>query len=453
VPNLSNKLKLCHIETTAGLHQDRVGYRVTVKFTDAKAQGKANGDLTGELARYGRRWYLLDGTGGGVSAHPVTVRQDEPAGPITSVVRKIQKVLGIGPRPQIHVFAEAGDEAGVKAQISAGVPVKTRDRNGNTALHFAAYAGHAHIVSALLASGAEAKAMNKDGQTPLFLAEARRHSEICSLLGAPERKSNTDDAVKHLGAIQSFLLPGGIELKMAYIPAGTFWMGSPEDEPGSGQAWSGGERHELRHEVTITKEFWIGIYPVTHAQWRAVMGAGYRFPKSANSSPDCPVETLGHNECVGFIKKLNTLQSDAEFRLPTEAEWEYACRAGTEGPRYGALNDIAWYHGNSGGITHPVGQKDPNAWGLYDTFGNVFERCNDLYFSYSTKPFCIDPRPTGQSHYTTMRGGDCRTGVNGILGGVEIENFRAAMRFRGYLEATGEIIGFRLAMTPPASPA
>src|ERR1039458_3679189 len=146
-------------------------------------------------------------------------------------------------------------------------------------------------------------------------------------------------------------------------------MGSPESEPNR-------KADEERHQVTLTRGFQMGKYPVTRVQWEAVMrGKPSEFRGLQGS---VPVEQVSWNDCQEFITKLNTLVPGGGFRLPTEAEWEYACRAGTEGARYGDLGEIAWYQNNSGGSPHPVGQKKPNDWGLYDMLGNVLEWCADL---------------------------------------------------------------------------
>jgi len=169
------------------------------------------------------------------------------------------------------------------------------------------------------------------------------------------------------------------------ITPGTFIIGSPEDEPGR-------RNDETQHEVTITREFCIQAAPVTQGQWISVMGANpSNFMKGGL---DCPVEGVSWNDCQEFIRKLNQ-KGEYGYRLPTEAEWEYACRAGTSSAFYDGeiarkrfsrkdpcLNAIGWYSANSGGKTHPVADKKPNAWGLYDMHGNVWEWCADWLGNY-----------------------------------------------------------------------
>jgi formylglycine-generating enzyme required for sulfatase activity len=127
------------------------------------------------------------------------------------------------------------------------------------------------------------------------------------------------------------------------------------------------------HRVQITKTFEIGKFEVTQAQWQAVMGSN----PSANKGDDRPVETVSKNEAHDFLGRLNAKNDGYRYRLPTEAEWEYAARAG--GAQSASLDEVAWYGSNSGDETHPVGQKKPNAWGLYDMLGNVREWVEDQY--------------------------------------------------------------------------
>ncbi len=168
-------------------------------------------------------------------------------------------------------------------------------------------------------------------------------------------------------------LPGGVKLEMVHLEPGSFMMGDGE---------------EKRRE-RITEGFWIGKFEVTQAQWEAVMGEN----PSGFKGADNPVEHVSWDDCQRFLKKLNALpvvrKSGHVFRLPTEKEWEYACRAGSTGDYCKladgteitgrTLGEVAWYFTNSGGKTHLVGQKKPNAFGLYDMHGNVLEWCEDLY--------------------------------------------------------------------------
>ena len=158
----------------------------------------------------------------------------------------------------------------------------------------------------------------------------------------------------------------GEQLALIQIPAGSFTMGT---------ARSTG--NEQQHPVTISRDFWMGKFPVTQGQWQAVMGNNPSNHWKAGT--EAPVEQVSWEDAQKFLLKLNERQLEWTFRLPTEAEWEYACRAGTEGETYGPLDAIAWYFENSGYTTHPVGQKKPNAFGLHDMIGNVKQWCQDLY--------------------------------------------------------------------------
>jgi formylglycine-generating enzyme required for sulfatase activity len=165
-------------------------------------------------------------------------------------------------------------------------------------------------------------------------------------------------------------------MKFAWIPPGTFTMGSPNTEEGR-QKW------EVQHKVTLTRGFYMGVYPVTQKQWHEVMGGN---PSNFKKGDNYPVEMVSWEDCQKFVKKLSEREGQ-EYRLPTEAEWEYACRAGTTTTYYtgddeNALDRAGWYSKNSGKVTHPVGQKEANKWGLYDMHGNVYQWCADWYGDY-----------------------------------------------------------------------
>jgi formylglycine-generating enzyme required for sulfatase activity len=204
-----------------------------------------------------------------------------------------------------------------------------------------------------------------------------------------------------------------IGMAMKRLPAGTFTMGMA------------GEPSAKPHKVILTKAFYIGVYPVTNAQWKRVMGWGWGEWKDAEG----PVEGVNWDDANEFCRRLSKLPEERAagrlYRLPTEAEWEYACRAGTTadysfGDDLSRLGDYAWFQKNSGSKTHPVGRKKPNPWGLYDIHGNVWEWCGDLCSAWHGEDGRIaetDPQRPSEGSLRGVRGGswrdsarDCRSG-------------------------------------------
>ena len=208
-------------------------------------------------------------------------------------------------------------------------------------------------------------------------------------------------------------LGGKTTMAMVWCPPGKFLMGSPASE-------SDRFSEETQHEVTLTQGFWLGKTEVTQAQWKAVMRTNPAyFPRKEIvrwkvlkwqvpvwrkdfliSRWSLPVEQVSWDDCQEFCRKVG-----GGLRLPTEAEWEYACRASAPGPfaGTGVLKEMGWYDGNSGGRTHPTGSKKPNAWGLYDMHGNVWEWCQDYGGDY---PGAVtDPAGPAAGDVRAIRGG------------------------------------------------
>jgi formylglycine-generating enzyme required for sulfatase activity len=213
-------------------------------------------------------------------------------------------------------------------------------------------------------------------------------------------------------------LPGGIQMEFMWIEPGSFMMGWPEIT----------NRIEFpQHEVTISRGFFLGKYEVTQGQWEAVMGtAPWSEKDNVQVSPNHPAVYISWNDMQAFAGKLNEIAGEELYRLPTEAEWEYACRAGTTtlwsfGDDETQLGDYAWYSGNAWEVgeqyAHAVGLKLPNPWGLYDMHGNVSERCQDFIGDY---PFSDQTDPTGPtSGYNRVeRGGYFRSNAQGVRSGV-----------------------------------
>ena len=177
--------------------------------------------------------------------------------------------------------------------------------------------------------------------------------------------------------------PGQGPVGFVWVPPGSFLMGSPEDEAGRGNPSA-----EIQHTVYLSPGFWISDHEVTQTEFQSVMDKN---PSVFTGDLQRPVENVDWKDAVLYCQKLTESERIAgkitmqqAYRLPTEAEWEYAARAGSISARYGVLDAIAWHSGNSGSQTHPVKQKLPNPWGLYDVLGNVCEWCSDWYGEYST---------------------------------------------------------------------
>lgn len=226
------------------------------------------------------------------------------------------------------------------------------------------------------------------------------------------------------------------------IPAGTFTMGSPATEPGRSS-------NETQHQVTLTQDFYMMTTEVTQGQWQAVMGSNPSY--HVNCGSNCPVEMVSWDDIQTFITAMNASE-EGTYRLPTEAEWEYAARAGsTTAFSNGALivdpnsceldpnlDLMGWYCGNSNYAPHPVAQKKSNRWGIFDMHGNVWEFVNDWYGDYPMSSV-TDPVGLSVGSRRVIRGG----GYDDI-----VSRSRSAYRFKypPYLQSGG--ISFRLVFSP-----
>ena len=268
------------------------------------------------------------------------------------------------------------------------------------------------LLGILLVLGVLGCGSKKDASTPAKTPDAAAKNA-----STPDQLALGDPLVNSVGMV---LVP---------IPAGKFMMGD-----------------ESKHSVTITKPFHLGAFEVTQEQYEKVMGKNPSYFKGPNN----PVELVSWKDAVEFCRKLSQLPKEKAaghvYRLPTEAEWEYACRAGTTaaysfGDDASQLGQYAWFDENSGTTTHPVGGKKPNPWGLYDMHGNVWEWCHDWHGEYPSEPVTDPTGPTTGS-FRVYRGGGwdgyagyCRSGSH--------HGFNPSYR--------GGLLGFRVARDPSGS--
>jgi len=222
-------------------------------------------------------------------------------------------------------------------------------------------------------------------------------------------------------------------MQFATIPAGSFMMGC---SPGDGDCYA--EEKPVRR-VTITRPFEMNKFQLTQQDYEAVMNTNPSNFKGSN----LPVENVSWDDAQRFCEAVNGKGDGYRYRLPTEAEWEYAARAGDPSSRYGPLLQVAWFRDNSGGTTHPVGEKQPNAFGLYDTLGNVWEWVQDWYgiTYFSHKPES-DPKGPQSGEYRVSRGGSWRGVVRG--------QSRVSARYILKPNTRSLVVGFRCVREPVA---
>jgi len=291
--------------------------------------------------------------------------------------------------------------------------------------------------SGLIISPSSGLALLPNGDTPVLseiISRSLAHIQTRKSLAVTERRA---------GEEWEFVIAPGAKMVMCWIPPGEFLMGSPEDEEGRAEFKEGRDYDETQHLVMITQGFWLAKTPITQAQWQAVMGSNPSYFKGE----DLPVERVSwedicgnESETEGFLGELNQLKpTGGGFHLPTEAQWEYACRAGTTGPYAGNLDEMGWYRGNSDGKTHPVGQKKANAWGLHDMHGNVWEWCADWYAPYDLN-VVTDPTGPANGSKRVFRGGGCLDYATDL---------RCASRYDYWPDTIYNALGFRLARGEP----
>ena len=234
----------------------------------------------------------------------------------------------------------------------------------------------------------------------------------------------------------------GVSFNMVEVQGGTFTMGATAEQ--GSDVYSG---EMPTHQVTLSTYF-IGQTEVPQSLWEAVMGKSVTQIDEENNwctfeaGPNYPMYDISWNDCQEFIQKLNQLTGKT-FRLPTEAEWEYAARGGvmSKGYKYAGSNDIdavAWYYENSNGATHPVATKAPNELGIYDMSGNVWEWCQDWYWDYSSSSQ-TNPQGPSSGSYRVERGGSCTDDAWGC---------RVSIRFHDHPLSGASTLGLRLVLIP-----
>jgi len=286
---------------------------------------------------------------------------------------------------------------------------------------------------------------------PVENSVAQKASHADEKRGAAKTPASVKQEKPVHGKDYALILPDGQKLDLKWIESGTFSMGSPERIVEGGFMGFGGTVKqegeegrnfgETQHSVTLTKGFWLGETAVTQGQWEAVMGSN----PSRYKGRDLPVETTSWKDAMSFCSKLTERERAAgrlaagyEYTLPTESQWEYACRAGSTGAYWGDLDSMGWYDKNSGSKPHPVGQKRGNTWGLYDMHGNVWEWCSDWYGDYPSGSV-VDPTGASSGTFRVNRGGSWDFYASCC---------RSAIRNWYTPDDRGGSLGFRLAHAP-----
>ena len=342
---------------------------------------------------------------------------------------------GLGDWPKaLEIFAQAGDEA-------AKYELDPSSAKGYDALKAANYwweysakddepfKVHAAVLYRKGLADGSISGLRKT------LAEKRVKQMEGALAAAPDAPSGGEVAASQPKQSQTKMLDlgGGVTMELIYVAPGSFMMGRNGGNSNSSPA----------HKVTLTKGYWLGKYEVTQRQWKQVMG----YNPSKFKGDDLPINTIPWDDCQKFIEKVNAKLGETMVRLPTEAEWEFACRAGADGEFAGTgwLDDMGWHNDNSGGKAHPVGQKQANAWGFHDMHGNVWEWCSDWWGDYADGDV-IDPvgPASGKRHVTRGGAFDCKNAASCSVSsrvsfspfGCEFLGFRLCMNAEGPVGAS-----------------
>ena len=261
--------------------------------------------------------------------------------------------------------------------------------------------------------------------------EGEHYRAALELLDKAEQARAVAEAAAEAAAESARRKPGESRvfdgMEFVWVPAGEFRMGSvsaeaePDEQPVT--------------QVRISRGFWLGKYEVTQEEWQAMMGTN---PSEFSGCGRCPVDNVSWDDVQDLIRRLNARAEETLYRLPTEAEWEYAARAGTSGDRYTEnLAAIAWYDEGSDSRSHPVGQKEPNRWGLHDMLGNVIERVQDWYGRYPGGTV-TDPQGPRFGSSRVIRGGSWWYPAKGS---------RASDRASILPSRAGSLVGLRLLRT------
>jgi formylglycine-generating enzyme required for sulfatase activity len=285
------------------------------------------------------------------------------------------------------------------------------------------------------------KAMEDSLFTPSICQEW--YKETAGVLGVSATTiSQKKEYISNLGTNDKTFI-NSVGMEFVKIPAGSFLMGCSQGDTECE------EDEKPQHKVTISKSFYMGKFEVTQGQWKKVMGEGLFGIGENNPSDnktcgdDCSVENVSWNDVQEFIQKLNEKEGSNKYRLPTEAEWEYSARAGSKTKYYWGdtiKDEYLWYGGNSGNTTHPVGKKKPNAWGLYDMTGNVWEWVGDWYGSDNYKNASgYDPKGSNSGVTRVTRGGSWN---------FDAWHSRLSNRIYNYPDGRYNSYGFRLLLLP-----